>query len=92
VAINPERWVTSADYPEGVVRRIAQGVVAIAFEIGADSRARECRVTARSGHVMLDEIPCPLVTRRARFHPLRGSDRRAIRSHGVMHFSFRTSP
>lgn len=47
------------------------GVVGIAFDITADGKAQNCRLTISSGHDSLDQLPCKLIARRARFEPFK---------------------
>jgi len=90
-ALKPEHWVTSDDYPEGVVGQTMEGIVSITFDINTSGRAHNCTVAASSGYSRIDEVPCRLVMRRARFRPLRSSDGQAMPSRGVMRFGFRAS-
>jgi TonB family protein len=64
---NAAIWVTSADYPEGVIERNESGKVTVSFEVNKVGRVTNCRVSQSSGYAILDEIPCKLLERRARF-------------------------
>ena len=88
VAIQPETWVTSADYPEGVVQRRASGTVTVAFDITADGRVVNCRVTSGSGFSALDRLPCVLLSRRARFAAQAGRKTISLAANGQMRFHF----
>ncbi|WAC23431.1 energy transducer TonB [Blastomonas sp. SL216] len=67
IPINPEKWITSKDYPEGIVQRSDSGIVSVSLEINRSGRISDCKVTSYSGCSVLDNIPCRLLERRARF-------------------------
>jgi TonB family protein len=88
IPIQPEKWVTSSDHPESIIQRIDVGEVAIAFDIALNGRAVNCRVTSNSGNSRLDNVPCKLVMRRARFKPMLGTRVIQPGAHGQMRFRF----
>lgn len=71
---NPASWVTTDDYPSRALREEREGVTAVAFEITADGRVENCRVTSSSGSSDLDEATCRNLTRRARYKPAQSAD------------------
>ncbi len=83
---NPNSWITNDDYPSRALRDEAQGTVSIAWEINAQGRVENCRVTASSGNTDLDNAACDLITRRGRYspaldsngNPMRSTDRRRV--------------
>ncbi|HWW64438.1 MAG TPA: TonB family protein [Sphingomonadaceae bacterium] len=66
---NPGTWVTPDDYPSRALREGVEGVTTINFDINADGRVENCRVTASSGSSELDDATCRNFTRRARYRP-----------------------
>ena len=88
IPIQPEKWVTSSDHPESIIRRIEVGEVAIAFHIALNGRSVNCRVTSSSGNARLDDVPCRLVMRRARFKPLPNTEVIQPSARGEMRFRF----
>lgn len=66
---NPGNWVTTEDYPSRALREEREGVTAIAFDIGADGKTSNCRVTSSSGSPELDDATCRNFVRRARYKP-----------------------
>jgi protein TonB len=66
---NPGTWVTTDDYPSRALREEREGVTGIAFDIGADGRVSNCRVTSSSGSPDLDDATCKNFVRRARYKP-----------------------
>lgn len=66
---NPASWVTSEDYPASALRNEEQGVVGLTFDINAQGRVENCRVSSTSGSSVLDDTACRLVTRRGRYSP-----------------------
>jgi TonB family protein len=86
--IDPEKWVTSSDHPETVIRRSESGEVGIAFEITENGRVVNCRVTSESSQSRYDNVPCKLVMRRARFKPQAGAKEIQPGARGEMRFRF----
>lgn len=66
---NPGSWVTPEDYPSRALREEKEGVTSIEFDVTADGRVENCRVTASSGTPELDDATCRNFTRRARYAP-----------------------
>lgn len=66
---NPGNWVTTEDYPSRALREEREGVTGISFDIGADGKVANCRVTSSSGTPELDDATCRNFTRRARYKP-----------------------
>lgn len=66
-------WVSPEDYPSRALREGTEGVVTIAFDIGADGRVSGCHVTASSGSPELDNATCGPFTRHARYSPAQDS-------------------
>ncbi len=71
---DPARWITESDYRSVWVRQELTGTTGFRVRVGADGRAMSCQITKSSGHAVLDQATCELVSRRARFDPAR--DRR----------------
>jgi protein TonB len=80
--VGESRWITASDYPESPVRLQLQGRVIVAFAIGADGKITRCNVEGSSGSPKLDEVPCRLLQRRARFKPKVANDGAAVESKG----------
>jgi periplasmic protein TonB len=68
------RWITTDDYPPGLIRQNVQGVVVISVMIGTDGKIRSCLVTQTSGNQQLDDTTCRLYAKRAHFTPARDAD------------------
>lgn len=66
---NPGNWVTSEDYRPSWINRELTGTARFELSISASGRVSACRITRSSGHGVLDEATCKLITRRARFNP-----------------------
>jgi protein TonB len=62
-------WVTPDDYPSRALREEQEGVVGITYDVSADGRVSNCRVTTPSGFPELDNATCAPFTRRGRFTP-----------------------
>ena len=65
----PQSWVTNDDYPSRAVRDELEGTVRFRLTVGSNGRVSDCTVTGSSGHTVLDDEVCRLLTRRARFDP-----------------------
>ena len=68
---NPASWVTTNDYPPASLRANESGTVAFLLTINPQGRVSACMIIMSSGHPLLDEATCSLVTRRASFTPAR---------------------
>jgi len=66
---NPAQWVTQADYPARALREEREGTSAITWDINAEGRVENCRVTSSSGSPDLDDAACKAITRRGRYQP-----------------------
>jgi len=62
-------WASTDDYPQGAIRKEAQGVAGFRLTVGPDGRVIDCTITSSSGSPELDDATCKLVSRRARFKP-----------------------
>jgi protein TonB len=67
-------WITTDDYPPGLIRQNVQGLVVISVMIGTDGAVRSCLVTQSSGNKLLDDTTCRLYTKRAHFSPALDAD------------------
>ena len=65
--LKSQNWLQAADYPRKALSEELQGRVILSFAITAEGRAQNCVVEVSSGHPILDEVPCQLLERRARF-------------------------
>lgn len=67
------RWlkgrIKDSDYPDAASRARVEGTVTVAFEVGTDGRARNCRITLSSGSADLDGTTCRLIEKRFRYKP-----------------------
>lgn len=68
-ANGPAGWVTNADYPSRALTRGWQGDVGYVLAVNAAGQVESCRITASSGHDVLDTAACRMIERRARFDP-----------------------
>ncbi len=77
------------DYPAPSLRREEEGVVAVAYVIGADGTVASCEVQDSSGHQALDERTCEVVRTRFQFKPARNWLGRAVREERVQKVRWR---
>jgi len=70
--------IAPKDYPEGAVRRRAQGTTYIRFVVRPDGRVQNCVVTRSSGHRDLDAATCRLLERNLRYRAARDASGRPI--------------
>jgi protein TonB len=70
--------ITRKDIPRSVWKAGNRGNVVARFTVGADGRARDCRIRQSSGHRELDATTCRLIESRFRFEPARDARGRAV--------------
>ena len=62
------------DYPAEALRHHWQGAAVADLTIGPDGRVSACRIVQSTGHQILDDATCDVLSRRARFLPPRGEN------------------
>jgi TonB family protein len=77
------QWITSNDYPMGLVRMGQQGTTVILFRIGTDGRIDQCRAVVTSGAKELDEAACNALMKRGRYTPARDAAGQPMAVHRV---------
>lgn len=82
-------WFTSDDYPMEALRNEWQGTVAMRYTIDRRGRAVHCTIESSSGHSVLDETSCDILTDRARFAPARDAQGRRIETTGTRRVTWR---
>lgn len=86
--VNQKAWIKAADYPGDAVSKGLQGNVIVEFDISVAGRAENCRVQSSSGHKALDDIPCRLIERRAKFRPAIAPDGKPTATQGRFSVAF----
>jgi periplasmic protein TonB len=66
---DPQRWISTDDYPARALRAEAEGVASYRLIVGTSGRVSACEVTRSTGNGLLDDATCDFITRRARFEP-----------------------
>ena len=66
---DPGRWVTDADYRSRWIREERFGTASFRLEITSRGRVSDCMITKSTGHSVLDQATCNLISKRARFNP-----------------------
>ncbi|MFZ9395351.1 MAG: energy transducer TonB [Erythrobacter sp.] len=66
---DPGGWVTTDDYRSSWIARGMTGTARFELAIAPNGRVTSCRITRSTGHAVLDEATCRLITQRARFDP-----------------------
>lgn len=69
---------SSDDYPEGALRRGAQGTVRVRLRIDPQGRAQACELLGSSHDNDLDAATCALLLERSRFRPARSDSGEAV--------------
>ncbi|MCP5395861.1 MAG: TonB family protein [Sphingomonadaceae bacterium] len=64
---DPGSWVTPNDYRGRWINEELTGTASFRLDVGANGKVERCTITKSSGHAVLDEATCNLVTRRAKF-------------------------
>jgi TonB family protein len=92
VPLNRSDWLTADDYPANAALWHQRGYVTVSFAIRADGRASDCKVLRPSGYPLLDEIPCRLLMKRARFSPAKDGNGAPVATRGSTSVAFWTAP
>ena len=74
----PSGWVSDTDYKPSWINRELTGMARFTVTVGTDGRVQSCRITASTGHDVLDRATCDLVTKRARFNPALDGSRNKV--------------
>ena len=90
VPLNKKAWITVNDYPVRAGLWHQGGQVAVSFAIGTDGRISNCQVIQSTGFPLLDDLPCPLLTKRARFAPAKDGTGASVVTHGSASVHFVT--
>lgn len=69
LAISPERWITTADYPQEAARDRRGGLVIVSFDIMPNGRAANCVIEKKAFSAALNNVACRAVEQRAAFLP-----------------------
>lgn len=75
---NPGGWLSDSEYPAEALRNGWQGTSGFRLTISAVGDVEHCVITASSGHAVLDEATCRLLSERARFQPARNESGMAM--------------
>ncbi|SFN74825.1 energy transducer TonB [Sphingomonas sp. OK281] len=89
---DPAQWVSTDDYPPSSLRAEEEGTVGIAWDINAQGRVENCRVTSSSGSSALDRAACAAITRRGRYSPAMDTAGNPIRSSSSRRVTWKIPP
>ena len=89
---DPSQWVTTDDYPPSSLRAEEEGTTGIAWDINAQGRVENCRVTSSSGSAALDRAACAAITRRGRYQPALDQSGNPIRSSSSRRVTWKIPP
>lgn len=84
--------ITSADYPQGALRRNAGGVTKVRLTVTIDGRATDCSLFQSSGDAELDARVCQLATLRMRFSPALGHDGKPVPMAAILPVRWEVDP
>lgn len=73
--------ITVDDYPPEALRNNWQGSVTVDLTVSPKGQVTACRVTKSSGHQVLDDATCKIMSSRARFTPALDSAGNPIEAH-----------
>lgn len=77
---SPATWLSSRDYPRGLVAMGVQGLVQLRLSVGTDGVPTQCQIQGSTRGADFDEISCKRLMERARFEPALGADGQPIAS------------
>jgi len=87
---NPGNWFRNdTDYPSEAIRNEEQGTVGIAFDVNAEGRVENCRVTQSANSRSLDQTTCDLATRRGRYTPAKDAAGNPIKQSKTLRVTWR---
>ena len=75
---NPATWVNVDDYPQDAQNAGIEGTVGFRLSIDRSGNVDGCAITSSSGYLMLDDLTCQLLTKRAKFTPARDANGRFL--------------
>ena len=90
--LNVREWFKADDYPDKAVMWHQQGYVTVSFTVSTEGRVANCQLARSSGYPVLDEVPCKLLTKRARFTPAKDSNGAPVATQASTSFAFWTVP
>jgi TonB family protein len=73
-AINPSDWLFANDYPEDLIRRGEESVVAVRLLIDATGKVTKCTPLSHYEETEFNKISCMRISQRARFEPAELAD------------------
>lgn len=76
--IAPDQWITAADNLPDASRLGLDGDVSVELAVSGTGKVTDCRVAKSSGHGLLDEHTCQLLSSRARFKPATDENGRPV--------------
>jgi protein TonB len=85
-----DEWYSFEDYPESALRKGEQGMVVIGFTIDVTGRLTNCHVIRSSKYRDLDNVPCRVLAKRARFKPASNAEGQPGPTTGTTAMSFWT--
>lgn len=66
---NPQKWMTSDDYPEAMLRDNKEGMVLFRLTVDKHGKATSCHIARSSRPQSFDDTVCLALLKRARFKP-----------------------
>src|SRR5437899_9595334 len=78
-----------SDYPKEALKKGWQGDVQWDVTVGTNGRVTACKIIQSSGHQILDDATCRIVTERARFNPAQDATGNPVEAHFQSHISWR---
>lgn len=85
---NPARWLSTADYPGGPMRRGEQAIVNFRLIVDREGRVEECHIQQATQGDAFERAVCEAVVKRARFEPALDAEGNPIRSYYVNSVTF----
>ncbi|MBR0551705.1 energy transducer TonB [Stakelama marina] len=78
--VNPAVWVSDNDYPAEAKRAGWTGAVEFKLAVSPEGTVSECTIVKSSGHQLLDDRACEVISERAKFKPAHDAAGRAVAS------------
>jgi Gram-negative bacterial TonB protein C-terminal len=77
---SPGKWMTSSDYPLGMLVSGGRGIVNFRLSVGEDGKPIACHIQQSTRPKAFDDAVCAAMMRRARFYPALDKDAKPIAS------------
>ncbi|MDG2532908.1 TonB family protein [Sphingomonas sp. HITSZ_GF] len=91
-ASSPAQWISTQDYPAEALAKREEGVVNLAFKIGADGAVQDCKVLYSDASARLRNLSCALIVARGAYRPAHDETGTAVAGEDQLLVRWRAQP